>query len=210
MSDWQAIFSIARRWLIVLVGGLSAGLALYFGSLFLKDKIQVELSAVQAADNALQTSLAGKQTDLNNLQDDIDRFTVLRQQGLVGKADRAGWIEQLLASHRRSGLPDTLSYALQVPKPLAQQGGAADPAAPQVDAAPGAATGPQFYDLNMELSNIQEEELLALLRDYQAQVNGRFRVNACTLSGRSDIGLSAHCTLRFFTVPDGPTKPPAQ
>lgn len=211
MSDWQTIFSLARRCLIVLVSALSAGLALYFGSLFLRDKMQAELSQLQQTESASQANLAEKQTDLNNLQSNINRFTVLRQQGLVGNADRAGWIEQLLASHQRSGLPNTLAYTLQAPKPLAQQGGgAADTAVAAADSAPGALTGPQFYDLDMELSNIHEDELLALLRDYQAQVKGRFRVNACTLSGRTETGLSARCTLRFFTLPDGQTTPPAQ
>lgn len=210
MSDWQTIFSLARRCLIVLVGALSAGLALYFGSLFLRDKMQAELSQLQQTESASQANLAEKQTDLNNLQSNINRFTVLRQQGLVGNADRAGWIEQLLASHQRSGLPNTLAYTLQAPKPLAQQGDPADPAAAAADPASGAPTGPQFYDLDMQLSNIHEDELLALLRDYQAQVKGRFRVNACTLSGRTETGLSAHCTLRFFTLPDGQPTPPAQ
>lgn len=210
MSDWQTIFSLARRCLIVLVSALSAGLALYFGSLFLRDKMQAELSQLQQTESASQANLAEKQTDLNNLQSNINRFTVLRQQGLVGNADRAGWIEQLLASHQRSGLPNTLAYTLQAPKPLAQQGDPADPAAAAADSASGAPTAPQFYDLDMALSNIHEDELLALLRDYQAQVKGRFRVNACTLSGRTETGLSARCTLRFFTLPDGQTTPPAQ
>ncbi len=212
MSERQTILLLARRSLVVLAVAVALGLALFLGSRWFKDRMRVELAQAQEAQSANQASLAQKQADLANLQAEISRFAVLRQQGLVGKAERETWAEQLVASRQRSGLPDTLSYTLHAPRPIAAQAVSATGAetTPAADA-PGttAPSGPQFHDLDLELNNIHEEELLALLQDYQAQVKGRFRVNACALSARTETGLSARCTLRFFTLPDGPPNPDA-
>ncbi|MBK9237961.1 MAG: hypothetical protein IPO19_19040 [Rhodoferax sp.] len=212
MSDRQTVLQLAQRSLVVLALAVALGLALFLGSRFFKDRMRDELAQAQQAQSANQASLAQKQTDLANLQAEISRFAVLRQQGLVGKAERETWAEQLVASRQRSGLPDTLTYTLHAPKPIAAQAGSATGAEPApVADAPGeaAASGPQFHDLDIELSNIHEEELLALLQDYQAQAKGRFRVNACALSARTETGLSARCTLRFFTLPDVSPSPAA-
>ena len=213
MSERQTILLLAQRSLVVLAVAVAVGLALFLGSRFFKDRMRDDLAQAQEAQSANQASLAQKQADLANLQAEISRFAVLRQQGLVGKAERETWAEQLVASRQRSGLPDTLSYTLHAPRPISAQAGSATSgaeAAPVADA-PGttAPSGPQFHDLDLELNNIHEEELLALLQDYQAQVKGRFRVNTCTLSARTETGLSARCTLRFFTLPDGPPNPDA-
>lgn len=205
MSDRQTVLLLARRSLVVLALALVIGLALFVGSRFFKERLRNELAQVQQAQSSNQASLAEKQADLANLQAEINRFAILRQQGLVGRADREDWAEQLVASRLRSGLPDTLVYTLHAPKPVPAQTGAATSAeAPAATEAAGAAasTGPQFHDLDFELTSIHEDELLALLRDYQAHVKGRYRINACTLSARTDTGLSARCTLRFFTLPD--------
>lgn len=213
MKDWLSIISLARRSLIVLGAALVLALALYLGSDFFKTRGQAQLAQARQLDQASRSSLSEKQIVLANMQTEINRFNLLRQQGMVGTPERESWVEQLVASHQHAGLPDTLSYALQAPKPLALQGGPATAAAPTTaPAEAGTATtaDPLFHDLNIELRNIHEEELLALLRDYKAQVKGRFRVNACTLSNRTETGLSAHCTLRFFTLPDDPSRPNPQ
>lgn len=215
MSDWKTIALLARRSLIVLAAALAIGVALYAGSRFFKDRMRVELAQAQELESASQASLSEKQADLANLQTKINRFNLLRQQGMVGVADREGWVEQLVASHQRTGLPNTLIYTLQAPKPLPMPGGAVAGAEAPVPVAPadsgtGSPPDPLFHDLDIELAGIHEEELLALLRDYQAQVKGRFRVNACTLSARTESGLSARCTLRFFTLPEPNSNPSPQ
>jgi TolA-binding protein len=204
MTDRQTTILLARRSLVVLAVAVAMGLALFLGSRVLKERMRNDLAQAQQAESANQASLTEKQADLANLQAEISRFDALRGQGLVGKAEREDWAEQLVASRQRSGLPDTLVYTLHAPKPVAAPSAAAGAAegAPPADAAgTPASSGPQFHDLDFELTGIHEEELLTLLRDFQAQVKGRFRVNACTLSARTDTGLSARCTLRFFTVP---------
>lgn len=212
MSDGQTIILLARRSLVTLAAAVAIGLALLLGSRFFQDRMRNDLTQAQQLESANQASLAEKQADLANLQAEIKRFDSLRQQGLVGKGEREAWVEQLVASRQHSGLPDTLVYTLHAPKPLALQtapAGAAE-AAPAADA-PGASapSGPQFHDLDIELTSIHEEELLTLLRDYQAQVKGRLRVSACTLSARTETGLAARCTLRFFTLPDSLPSPEA-
>ena len=213
MKDQLHILLLARRCLIVLAAALLIGLALYLGSSYFNDRGQAQLARAQQSENASQASLAGKQSDLSNMQAEISRFNRLRQQGMVGTPDREGWVEQLLASRQRTALPDTLVYTLQAPKLLELQAvdPAGNPAAPaSTETGNGALTGPVFHDLDFALSGIHEEELLALLRDYQAQVKGRFRVNACLLSDRTEIGLTARCTLRFFTLSDAAPSPGPQ
>ena len=210
MKDQLHILSLARRSLIVLAAALLISLALYLGSSFFKGRGQDQLAQTQKTESASQASLAEKQSDLANMQAEISRFKRLRQQGMVGTPDREGWVEQLLVSRQRNDLPDTLIYTLEASKPLALQAGAATGNEP-APGSPEAGTGPQagavFHDLNIGMTGIHEEELLTLLRDYQAQVKGRFRVNACLLSDRTEAGLAAHCTLRFFSLPDAAPSP---
>jgi len=205
MSDQQRILALARRSLVLLAITLLLGVALYGGTAWFRERSRTQLSQVQEQVSASQANLSNLQGDLANLQADVGRFAALREQGVVGRADRAAWVEQLLASRARVGLPDTLSYTLQAPVPVSSQGDSAGdagatPAAPQ--AAPGDATQAVFHDLEVALTSIHEQELLAFLEDYRGHVKGRFRVNACVLSARTEAGLAARCTLRFFTLPD--------
>lgn len=213
MTDQQVVLHRARRSLLLLAAACLVGLLLYFGSRWARDAAQAQATQAQGQASSAQATLAEKQTDLKQLQTDIERFVVLKRQGLVGQPDRAVWLEQLTASRVRLAMPDSMSYTLQSPKPLAQQ----DAATP---GAPGAADGTAgvagesaqalFHDLELTLANVHEEELLALLRDYQAQVTGRMRVNSCHLTGRSEAGLTARCALRFFTVPEAAPAATAQ
>lgn len=210
MKDQFHILSLARRCLTVLAAALLIALALYLGSSYFRERGLARLTQAQQTESANQAGLAGKQSDLANMQAEISRFNRLRQQGMVGTPDREGWVEQLLSSRQRTGLPDTLVYTLEASRPLALQTGAAadnQPAPASADAGSGSQAGPVFHDLNIGMTGIHEEELLALLRDYQAQVKGRFRVNACLLSDRTETGLAAHCTLRFFSLPDTAPNP---
>lgn len=203
MKDQLHILFLARRCLIVLAAALLIGLALYLGSRFFKDRGQAQLAQAQRGESANQASLAEKQSDLANMQAEISRFNRLRQQGMVGTPEREAWVEQLVASRQRTGLPDTLVYTLQAPKPLALQAmdAAGNEATPATTETGPDAVAPVFHDLDFAVASIHEEELLALLQNYRAQVKGRFRVNACLLSDRTETGLTARCTLRFFTLP---------
>lgn len=199
MSHWQTIAQLLRRSLITLGLALFTLLGAYLGTLMFKDQVQTQLVQKQQAESALQDSLATKQADLDSLQSSTGRFNQLRQQGLLGVADREGWAEQLVASSQRVGLPDNvLAYTMLPPKALASAANAGVP----TDATP-AATGALIYDLEFELKNSHEEDLLALLQDYRAHVKGLFRVEACSLGNRIELGLLARCTLRFFHLPDG-------
>lgn len=203
MTEHQLVLHQARRSLTLLAGACVVGLALYFGSRWVRDAAQAQATQLQAQASSAQATLSEKQTDLKQLQTDMARFVVLKRQGLVGRPDRTVWLEQLTASRVRMALPDTLSYTLQSPKPLALQDALA-PGAPSVPEPTGGEPGAQglFHDLELTLANVHEEELLALLRDFQAQVTGRMRINACHLSGRGETGLNARCTLRFYTLPE--------
>ena len=210
MSHWKVIVKMARRCLIVLAVAIAVALSLYAGSLYLKNQAARSLAQAQQLEVENQSALDGKKTDLANLEAEIDQFSTLRQQGLVGVADRTGWVEQLKASQQRLGIQGKMAYTLQPPRPLAAQGTAAPGAEISVDGNAGQSGEPQFHDLEVEVANVHEGDLLALLVDYRKHVKGRFRVDACNLSGRTETGLLARCTLRFFTLAQASTTPEQQ
>ena len=197
MNDWKIIARLARRSLLALSVSILLVLALYHGSALLKDRQASQLMETNQQMSSLQGRLTQRQADLANMQAQAGRFRQLSEQGLLGAADRAGWVDQLKASVARTGLPlDALRYTLQEPQALASSGsGATDAVA--------LSAGPNIHNLDFELKNIHEQDLLSLLHDYRANVRGLFRVQACTFSEPNDSGLSARCTLRFFNLPDG-------
>ena len=205
MNDWLPVLRLARAHLLVLGGILLLMLALYFGSAHIRDQLAAKLAAQQAEVSAERDNLAKKQSDLDNLRLNIKRFRTLQQRGLVGTARREEWVEQLLASRKQLGLPDTLAYHLKPPVPLQASADAGQAASGTVQDSTG--SGPLMHDLEFELRDIHEEELLALLEDYAHKVNGRFRVQSCELAEATATGLRAKCVLRFFTLPQTPTAP---
>ena len=198
MSAWRPIISLAKLALLLLTLTIVVALVTLAGLNYYQDSVRAQ------AEKTATTKLAQKEGELSALERDIGRFTTLRQQGLVGEPDRAGWTEQFLASHKASGLPDRLTYTLQAPKLIALQAGAA--AAP--DAAGTSAVTPLFHDFDFSLSNVHETELLQLILSYQKQVKGRFRIDKCGFDTRTEAGLAATCTLRFFTLPDAAAATP--
>lgn len=204
MSAWKPIVSLAKRALLLLTLTIVMALVTLVGLNYYQDSVRDQVTELQQAEKTAATKLAQKEGELLALQRDIGRFTTLRQQGMVGEADRAAWTEQFLASHKASGLPDRLTYTLQAPKPIALQAGAA--VAPE---ATGASTvTAMFHDFDFSLSNVHEAELLQLIQSYQKLVKGRFRVDKCGFDTRTEAGLTATCTLRFFTLPDAAATTP--
>lgn len=202
MKDWLPVFKLARKSLLVLAGILIFSLSLYFGSDHIRKLLTANLGNKQAQLAAEQENLTQKQKDLDNIQSHIEQFRKLQQKGLIGAARREDWVEQLIASRKQLGLPDTLAYTLKQPIPLRDGATAEDTAATTTPASPDAALA---HNLEFELRNIHEEELLALLKTYESKVLGRFRVQSCRIAEPSAAGLFAQCTLRFFTLPQKPT-----
>ncbi len=201
MNDWLPVLRLARTHLVAFSALLLLMLILYFGSAHVRDLLAAKLEAQQAGVSAERDRLAKKQSDLDNLRANIERYRILQQRGLVGAARREEWVEQLLASRKQLGLPDTLAYHLKPPVRLHAGTDVAQAASGAQDSAE---DGPLVHDLEFELRNTHEEELLALLEDYGRKVNGRFRVQSCELTEATVTGLRARCVLRFFTLPQKP------
>lgn len=203
MNAWKPVLLAARGsvmallLVLVLCGGAVAGLNYWVGSL------QNTLMQVQGLHQEQQTQLTTKKEDLHNVSDHIQRFEILRAQGLLGAPERTHWVEQLQTNYQELGLPGRIAYQLQAPVPL---GGAAAPA----EAAAPSATQALAHDLKFELREAHEVDVLNLIQNYRDQVKGRFRVNACTLQDPKDTGLTAQCVLRFISVPIAPTQPTPQ
>jgi hypothetical protein len=198
MSAYKKILIAARRSLIVLAVTLTATVGLFVGARYLAEQAKIQQQTVQQLEAQSVASLGEKQADAVSLVDEIHQFKALQEQGLVGLADREGWVEQLIVSRDLLALPNTLTYTLQPPKLLTQQGEETAVVTGEPDAM---ADGPSFHDLDFQINDIHEGELLALLRVYQSRVKGRFRVNACSLAEPSETGLTIRCTLRFLTLP---------
>ncbi len=200
MNAWKPVLAGARGSLLalllvfVLCGGAVAGLNYWVGSL------QNTLTQVQGLHQEQQTQLATKKEDLHNVRDHIQRFEILRAQGLLGVPERTLWVEQLQTNYQDLGLPGRIAYQLQAPVPL---GGGAVP----TDAAAANPTQALAHDLKFELREVHEVDLLNLIQNYRDQVKGRFRVNACTLQDPKETGLTAQCVLRFISVPIAPAPP---
>ncbi|MBS1197544.1 MAG: hypothetical protein H6R18_1329 [Proteobacteria bacterium] len=201
MKDWLPVFKLARKSLLILAGVLIFSLFLYFGSAHLQKQLSADLASQQAQIAAEEENLGQKQKDLDNILSHIQQFQKLQQKGLIGAARREGWVEQLIASRKQLGLPDTLAYTLKQPTPL-REGAAPEDAAAATTPTP--SNAPLAHNLEFELRNIHEEEFLSLLKTYEGKVLGRFRVQSCRITEPSPTGLTAQCTLRFFTMPQKP------
>lgn len=199
MNEWLPVCRRARTSLIVLTGVLVFSAALYLGSSHFRTTLNQRLGQRQAEVSAEQEALNQKQADLDNMQSHIQQFRRLQEQGLIGTAQREDWVEQLLATRQQLGLPEQLTYTLQQPTPLNSN---PNPEQAPADASqPVSPDTPLAHNLEFELSQTQEAELIALLNTYESKVRGRFRVQSCRLSEPSANGLTARCTLRFFTLP---------
>lgn len=212
-KPWRTILQRARLSLIVLASAIALSLAMVLGSGHVRDGMQRTLMQSRAQTSAQQAGLVEKQQDLAYVETHIGAFRTLRKQGLLSTPDRENWAEQLLAARRHLGLPDTLTFLLPPaagaePKADGATGGEETGGGGGGDG-DGAGDGAVLtHDLQIELRDIHEEELLALLREFQTRIDDRFRVQSCRLSGPSESGLTAQCTLRFFTLPpasDGAT-----
>lgn len=195
MTPARAILQRTRRPLYLLAAALAIALILGMGSQYLLDSLRMNLENKKTELDGQRGTMAQRQLDLNNIQIHIREYRTLRQEGLVGKADREGWVEQLMESRLSLGLGSLgFSYTLDPPHALGETTNDA--------ALPDDPNAPHRHDLQIEMQNLHEVELLNLLRDYKAKVDGQFRIESCQLNGPTPTGLTARCTLRFFNLPD--------
>lgn len=195
-----SIFKRARRPLNVLGAAIFLSLTVVFGSIYGRDTLRKNLVQSRIQLGALQPNLTAKQQDFLYIRAHIEQFRTFRAQGLVGRADREGWVEQLVASREQLKSADTFSYILKPPQAMTDVVTPDSAAVVNPDAT-------ATHDLDFELKGVHEVELLDLLQDYQTRVHGRFRVQSCRFSEPAQTGLLAQCTLRFFNLPEA-AKPP--
>lgn len=199
MTAEREIFRNARRFLNLLGISIFFALSLVFGSVYVRDSLKKGLTTDQGLMAARRETLALKQADLVSLRNHIGEYRTLKKHGLLGLAEREGWVEQLVASRESLAVGEALSYTLEPPRSLAEigPGAAASPEGDQPKTDPG---DPQYHDLIVDLANTHEGELIALLAHFQSHVKGRFRVQSCNLINPGAKGLQAVCTLRFFSL----------
>jgi hypothetical protein len=167
-------------------------LASLLGSHYWSAQQQASLARSQNERSMQAATTSAGTAELQYLQSHIVRFQQLVQLGMVGQPDREAWVLELQASHRRAALPGPLQWTLHAPELLATSDAGA--ATPTHD------SQAQAHELEFSLSGVQEEEVLALLQDFGARVKARMRVDSCSFDQPTPEGLSAHCSLRFFTL----------
>lgn len=198
MNAWKPVLMGARGSLLALILVLALCACAVLGMNYWVGSLQNTLAQVQSLHQEQQTQLTAKQDDLHNVRDHIQRFEILRAQGLLGAPERTLWVEQLQTNYQELGLPGRIVYQLQAPVPLG------------ADAGQPGATPALAHDLKLDLRDVHEADVLTLLQNYRDQVKGRFRVNACTLQDAKETGLTAQCVLRFISVPIAPAQPAPQ
>ena len=203
MSPERILFERSRGPLNLLGAAIFLALTLVFGSIYLRDSLQSRVLQNQGTLAAQRTTLETNRRDLQNVVAHIEQFRTLKKQGLIGRADREGWVEQLVVSRERLGIGSAVVYNLK-PAQAIVDSTVADPnaSAPTASAAPLEPGAPQSHDLDFELTGVHEAELIAFLNNFRDQVRGRFRVQSCRLGRPTPDGLVAVCTLRFFNLPD--------
>ncbi len=196
MNPTASIFHGARRGLALLAGVVAFTLIVVLGGVFLRAKMEQDRLDAQASISGWHNQLTQKQDDLENIARHIAEYDALKQKGVVGRADREGWVEQFVAAKEGLGLiRGQFTYSLAPPVALGGDPQAIDGAAPPQDA-------PLMHDLAFEIEGLHEEELLRLIRDFRSKARGQFRVERCQLESPLPTGMSAKCVLRFFTLPD--------
>lgn len=203
MSPERILFERSRGPLNLLGAAIFLALTLVFGSIYLRDSLQSRVLQNQGTLAAQRTTLETNRRDLQNVMSHIEQFRTLKKQGLIGRADREGWVEQLVVSRERLGIGSAVVYNLK-PAQAIVDSTVADPnaSAPTASAAPLEPGAPQSHDLDFELTGVHEAELIAFLNNFRDQVRGRFRVQSCRLGKPASDGLTVACTLRFFNLPD--------
>lgn len=194
MNEWKPILHLARASLWLLGAVVLFCVATVVGLGYLERSLKGNLLELQNAAQEQKNLLASKQEDLSNMREHIKSYESLRKHGLIGTPDRTLWVEQLQASYRHLGFDGRITYQLQAPKPLGQE--LAMPGAAQSDP-----TLPLSHDLQFEMRDSHELDVLNLIEDFRMQVKGRFRVNSCALQDPKELGISAKCLLRFWTLP---------
>lgn len=196
MNPTTSIFHGARRGLAILAGVVAFTLIVVLGGVFLRAQMEQDRLDAQASINGWQAQLTQKKDDLGNIASHIAEYDALKQKGVVGRADREGWVEQFVAAKEALGpIRGQFTYALAPPVALGDDAQAVDGAAPSLDA-------PLMHDLAFEVEGLHEEELLRLIRELRNKAKGQFRVERCLLESPLPSGMSAKCVLRFFTLPD--------
>ena len=131
MSDLKVILLESKVGLSALAVALLVGAAAIAASLAFRDQTLNALAAAQQAEESTKSVTEQKEQSLKRLNIEIEHYRMLEKKGLVGVPDRTGWTEQFLASQKQLAIPDSLTYTLQPPKPLAdQENAAASPAEP--------------------------------------------------------------------------------
>lgn len=204
MTPQRAMYQGSRRSFNMLGAGIFLALTLVFGSVYVRDVLKNSLAQDNVRLGVQQANLAAKQQDLIEIHTHIEKFRSLKTQGLVGIADREGWVEQLVTSRAQLNAGDTFSYTLKPGRAVTDEAPSDQAAAPPAaaDQAATNATVPMMHDLEFELGGTHEAELLDLLQDYRTKVHGRFRVQFCHFGNPTSTGLTVQCTLRFFNLPE--------
>jgi hypothetical protein len=186
MKEYQNIFRYSRTALIIFSLSVLLGIGSILAASHFNTQAKLALAQQQSA---LQNTRAEIQTltgDIEAIEKHLTGFKHLSNLGLIGNPNREIWVERLEATHRQSGLPPTLRYSLNPPKPHS-----ADSSTPDA----------LDHDLQIELSDIHEGEFLTFTDKLATDWMAPYRIENCSFQRSDEQGLKVDCTIRLFSIP---------
>jgi hypothetical protein len=196
MNAYEVVLKPARGALIlfalsvIIAIVVVAGLARYRAA-----KEQAILQTEQQL-NATRDNITKLTSDLDTINRLAEKYRKLTRLGLVGEADRDGWVQRLETLYRDTRLPPTLRYTLAPPQLINPQ--PVSPDAPSVYL-----NNVTHHDLALELSGIHDGEFLDFMDKLSADWKAPYRVDTCQISREAEVltGLQIRCTVQLYSLP---------
>jgi len=193
MSFSSADFAAIKWSVLACLLALGGAIALFNYSRAFEQQARQQLKQAQSLLNDARNQLANAQSDLANMADYQQEYDALVVQRIIGKEQRLDWIEGLEKLRGQKLVPD-FKYTISPQKPYT-------PNPPQSSGNFALNISP----MTLQIELLHEEQLLRFFNAMEAQLQGWFILDHCSLSRNvpSTPGaamLAADCAGGWFTM----------
>ena len=193
MSFSSADFAAIKWSVLACLLALGGAIALFNYSTAFEQQARQQLKQAQSLLNDARNQLANAQSDLANMADYQQEYDALVVQRIIGKEQRLDWIEGLEKLRAQKLVPG-FKYTISPQKPYT-------PNPPQSSGNFALNISP----MTLQIELLHEEQLLRFFNAMEAQLQGWFILDHCSLSRNvpSTPGaamLAADCAGGWFTM----------
>ena len=193
MSFSSADFAAIKWSVLACLLALGGAIALFNYSTAFEQQARQQLKQAQSLLNDARNQLANAQSDLANMADYKQEYDALVRQKIIGKEQRLDWIEGLEKLRAQKLVPG-FKYTISPQKPYT-------PNPPQSSGNFALNISP----MSLQIELLHEEQLLRFFNAMDAQLQGWFILDHCSLSRKetSTPGaamLAADCAGGWFTM----------